>query len=180
MKRRTFVVVLAVVLLLVGGVAANAQFRLDANIQVPFLAGINLAAFGYEGSGSGATSIGAFIPFPSVEAAWQFPVGPVKIGVGARAFTVILESIAWPNAFVEVDLNPFVLRADFGGFVWALFGLYSNVGTQALVIPQLDASWKIAEWFRLGVGVIAIAPFENMSQFGYAAYVSGRFVVLFK
>jgi hypothetical protein len=175
-KRKIIVMALAVVLLLAGGVMANAQFRLDANIQVPFFAGLNLDSLGISGGGS----IGAFIPFPSVEAAWQFPIGPIKIGVGARAYTVIIESFAWPNAFVELDLNPIVLRADFGGGAFLLFGIATTAYTAAMVLPQIDVSWRLADWFRLGVGAIGIAPFEDMSNFGYAIYVSGRFTALFK
>jgi hypothetical protein len=181
-KRKVLVAILAVVLLLGGGAIASAQFRLDANIQVPFYMGINLDTFGgSSGSGlSGGTSIGAFLPFPSVEADYQFPLGPVRLGVGLKAYTFIIESIAWPNAFVEVELSPFVIRADVGGGAWLLFGLYNNAAAAAMVIPQLDVSWKIADWFRLGAGVIAVAPFEALSNFGYAVYVSGRFTALFK
>jgi hypothetical protein len=175
-KRKVLVVLLAAVLLLGGGVVASAQFRLDANIQVPVYMGINLDAFGF----SGGMSIGAFLPFPSVEATYQFGAGPLRFGVGLRAYVFIIESIAWPDAFIELELSPFVLRADVGGGAWLLFGLYNNAATAAMVIPQLDVSWKLADWFRLGVGVIAVAPFEALSNFGYAAYVSGRFTVLFQ
>jgi len=170
-------ILLVVVVLLAGtAVTAGAQFRLDGNIQVPFYAGINLASLGYSGGGN----IGAFIPFPSVEAAWQFPVGPIRLGVGARAFTIIIESLAFPNVFVELPLDRFVIRADVGGGAFALFGLASSVSTASTVIPQIDASWRLADWFRLGVGVVAIAPFQDLSTFGYAFYVSGRFTALFE
>ncbi len=178
-KRKVLVVLLAAVLLLGGGVIASAQFRLDANIQVPVYMGINLDAFGTSGL-SGGTSIGAFLPFPSVEAMYQFGGGPLRLGVGLRAYTFIIESVAWPDAFVELELSPFVLRADVGGGAWLLFGLYNNAATAAMVIPQLEVSWKLADWFRLGAGVIAVAPFEALSNFGYAAYVSGRFTALFQ
>jgi hypothetical protein len=178
-KRKIFVVLLAAVLLLSGGVIANAQFRLDANIQVPFYMGINLAAFGASGV-SGGTSITSFLPFPSVEGMYQFGSGPLRFGVGLRAYTFIIESIAWPDAFVELELSPVVIRADVGGGAWLLFGLYNNADTAAMVIPQLDVAFKLADWFRLGVGAIAVAPFQHLDNFGYAIYASGRFTVLFK
>lgn len=176
MKRKVLVALLTVVLLAGGGAVASAQFRLDANIQIPFYMGINLDAFGY----SGGTSIGQFLPFPSVEATYQVGGGPLHFGVGLRAYTFIIESIAWPDAFLELELHPFVIRADVGGGAWLLFGLYNNAATAAMVIPQLDVSWKLSDWFRLGVGVIAVAPFEALGNFGYAAYVSGRFTALFQ
>lgn len=90
-------------------------------------------------------------------------------GIGLRAFTAIIESAGWP----------IVLRAEVGGGWFFAFGLANASTTARIVIADVNASWKLAEWFRLGVGGIAVAPFDATENFGYAIYVNGRFTALF-
>ena len=56
---------------------------------------------------SGGATIDQYLfLLPMIEATYQFGEGPVRFGVGAKAVTFIVESLVWPNAFIEIDLNP--------------------------------------------------------------------------
>ncbi|HEY9593297.1 MAG TPA: hypothetical protein VHE79_02410 [Spirochaetia bacterium] len=176
MRRAARAAVLAAAFFLAAGVAAVAELRLDAAIQVPFRSLLTIDPL----AGSSGVSAPDFVPLPSVEAAWQLPAGPVDVGIGARVYTLIYESIAWPNVFVEYTLDRFVFRADLGGGVWAFFGWLGNaVVAGPTMMPQLDVSWKLADWFRLGVGAVGIVPLGNLDGSGCAFYVGGRFTFFF-
>lgn len=179
MKRRLIVIVVVVVLLCAGAISASAQFRLDFNIAVPVYAGINLGDVGI----SGGTSLTEhLILLPMVDAAYQFGEAPLRFGFGVKAVTFIVESLLWPNAFLEIDLNPIVIRGDFGGGLFLAFGLSNQVLGESWtwVVPQIDVGVRLNDWFRLSGGAIALAPFDNMNNFGFLLYVNARFIILFK
>jgi hypothetical protein len=41
---------------------------------------------------------------------------------------------------------------------------------------DLSAGFRLAPWFRLGVGAFAIAHKDFLGSFPYALYVSGKFI----
>ena len=176
MKKRSVVVVLVAVLLLAGALGASAQLRLDGNISWPFYLGVELGDLG--GTGTSEISNYAFL-FPDIELSYQFGGQVLRGGIGLRAFTLIIESAGWPIAYFEAELKPIVLRAEVGGGWFFAFGLAGASETARVIIGDLNVSWKIAEWFRLGVGALAVAPFDATENFGYAFYVNGRFTALF-
>jgi len=179
MKNKGLVVLVASLLLVGGAVGANAQVRLDANIQWPFYLGINLENL--TGGVQGTTEISkyAFL-LPELEASYQFGGANLRGGIGLKAYTLIIESFGWPMAYLELVLDPIVLRAELGGGLFYAFGLASASGTARIIIPQLEVSWKLADWFRLGAGALFIAPFDAPSNFGVVGYLGGRFTFLFR
>lgn len=179
MKRRHIVAVVVAVLLCAEAVGASAQLRFDFEVAFPVFEGINLGDLGVSG---GATISQYLFLLPMIEATYQFGEGPVRFGVGAKAVTFIIESLLWPNAFIEIDLNPVVIRGDLGGGVFLSFGRVNQVPDTSWtwVIPQIDVSFAHTDWFRLSGGVIALAPFDTMNKFGFLLYVNARFIVLFK
>jgi hypothetical protein len=179
MKRRLLVIVAVVVLLCAGATCASAQFRLDFDIAWPVYAGINLGDLGVSG---GATLTEHLILLPMIDATYQLGEGPLHFGFGVKAVTFIVESLLWPNAFIEIDLNPIVIRGDFGGGFFFAFGLGNQLldNSWTWVVPQIDVGVKLNDWFRLSGGAIALAPFDNMNNFGFLLYVNARFTILFK
>lgn len=179
MKRRSIVIVLVTVMLCAAAFNASAQFRLDIDLAWPVKAGINIGDLGI----SVATDINQYlIILPQIEATYQFGEGPLRFGVGAKAVTFIVESILWPNAFVELELSPIVIRGDLGGGLFFLFGISTQLldNSWSWVVPQVDVGVKLTDWFRLSGGMIALAPFNNMNNFGYLLYLNARFTFLFK
>jgi len=178
-KRRHIGAVVAAVLFCAGAAGASAQFRLDFGVALPVFEGINLRELGVSG---GATISQYLFLLPTIEAAYQFGEGPVRFGVGAKAVTFIVESLLWPNAFIEIDLNQVVIRGDLGGGAFLSFGRVNQVpdNSWTWVVPQIDVSFAHTNWFRLSGGAIALAPFSNMNKSGFLLYVSARFIMLFK
>lgn len=178
MKRRRVIFVVAV-LLCAGAVGASAQLRLDVDIAWPVFAGIKLGDLGVPG---GRTIDQYLILLPEIEATYQFGEGPVRFGAGVKAVTFIVESLLWPNAFVEIDLNRIVIRGDLGGGLFFVFGRANQLlnTSWTWIVPQIDVGLKLGDRFRLGGGAIALAPFDNMNNFGFLLYVNARFIVLFK
>jgi hypothetical protein len=188
MKKTVFVLV-AVMVLLVSAVSASAELRLDLDVNIPVW-------FGYSVNGAGAGTWNQyFIPFPDARIAWQFGEGLIDGGVGIRAFTFIIENILWPEGFIELNVDHFTFSASAGGFVFLEFGLLSSAlqsagvnnlsGFHGVLIPDLNAAWRVTDWFRLGVGVFMIAPFGAdiggvLNSFVYSGYINARFVIRFK
>ncbi|MDA8424799.1 MAG: hypothetical protein M0Z80_01565 [Treponema sp.] len=174
MKR---IALIAVVLALLAA-PVFAQFRLDFGVMVP--RGIS--------STSGSTSEGSFvsswpfIPLPEAGIYYQGDLGPVKLGIGARAFSFILENIVWPNAYAELDLGRFALQAQFGGGLFATFGLLANsTSTGNVFIPDLSAWFLIGKQrnFRLGGGLVGLdVPDVFGSTMPILLYLGGKLSIM--
>jgi len=175
MKR---VVLIAIVIALLAA-PAFAQFRLDVGVIVPRGAGIS----GDNGSVGGVLADWPFIPIPEAGLYYQWDLGLLKLGVGARAASLLLETFLWPNAIAEVDLGPVAIEGQFGGGAFAVFGLANSTATGKVFFPDLSAWLKIGKKgnFRLGAGVIGVyAP--GSSLFGnnmlYLVYLAGKVAIM--
>jgi len=182
MRKRSIVAAAALVLLLAGAMAASAQFRLDANISWPFYLGVNLSSATLGTGTQGIDLSKLLILVPDVELYYQFGTGSLRGGVGARVYTLIIESVIYPSAFLELDLNPIVINANVGGGAYAFFGILPlNAGAAQLFLPDLNVAVKLTDWFRLGAGVFGLfIPDLQGEVVPFAAYINARFVVMFK
>jgi hypothetical protein len=185
MKRAVFLVVVGAALLF-GAVSASAQFRVDIDVNYPVY-------FGYSVTGSAAGAWNQyFIPVPDFRASWQFGNEFIDGGIGVRWFTFIIENFIYPEGYVELNLDPFVLSLSVGGFAFLEFGILSAAlqdaginnltGFHTVILPDVDFSWKVARWFQLGVGVFMIAPFGAniggvLDNFVYSGYIRFRFII---
>ena len=168
-----------IILMVIPG--AFAQFRIDLAIDVPAKIGISVSDLD-GGSTNESIDVLEFGTFPVPEAlfAYQTSLGPVKVGGGIRVFSLILESIAWPHIYAELDLSPIVINAGIGGGGFMLFGLYNNVDTANLLIPDLHIAYKFGNTFRLGIGAMGFTGSDIYSDaFPYMIYLTGRFSILF-
>ncbi|RLD35535.1 MAG: hypothetical protein DRI73_02420, partial [Bacteroidetes bacterium] len=125
--------------------------------------------------------IGTFV-FPNAIVAYQFPIGPVKTGIGLKAYSLIIESVLWPVIYAELDLSPIVINANLGGLGFYWFGIIPDLGfkTSNVIIPDLNIAVKLGKSFRLGIGAMAfpgIKGLENITP--YTIYLTGRFSILF-
>jgi hypothetical protein len=178
MKKKLIMCVLVLLLALLVTVSAGAQLRLEANLTYPVFGGIGL--------GSSFNSSVDFSQYhflvPDFRIYYQFGDGLLTGGVGARVYTVILLSLIYPEAYVELHLDPIVLEASLGGYVFGVFGLYSNLSTADLLLPDLNVGWQLAPWFRLNAGVLFFAPVSSSWSVNnaYMGYISARFIFLLK
>lgn len=152
MKR--FMFCTAAILVLCGSLAMG-EGRADIGFDVPFgLGGIGAnSSFSSEASTFFREHI---LPFPEASVYYTPSLGPVTFGLGMRAYTFILESIVWPNAFAEVSLGPVVFQGQVGGGAFLLFGLYNSFKTGANFFPDLSAWLKLGKTFRIGGGVMGM------------------------
>ena len=175
MRKRLVALVLAG-MTLVAISSLSAQARLDIGAIVPRGAGLTL--------GGGTTDTGAFIgnwpfiPVPDVGIYYQGDLGLVKLGIGARAFSLLIETIAVPNAFVELDLGKVAIEAQVGGGAFLMFGILptqANIGNYW--IPDLSAWFKIGKKgsFRLGGGLVGLYLPEVMGNaLPFLIYLGGK------
>jgi hypothetical protein len=174
------IVVLTVLLALVGTLAFS-QIRIDAGIAVPIGIGAVLDGSSLEMNGTvGEFLSRTFLPLPEAALHYQFDLGNIKMGIGARAFTLILETMVWPNAFVEYDFGPIVAEAQVGGGAFLLLGLVSDFQTGEVFFPDLSVWMKLGatQGFRLGAGVIGIYLPEQSSTFPVVVYLSGKIALV--
>ncbi len=168
-----------IILMVIPG--AFAQFRIDLAIDVPVKLGVSVSDLN-GGSANESVDVLEFGTFPIPEAlfAYQTSLGPVKVGAGIRVFSLILESIAWPHLYTELDLSPIVINAGIGGGGFMLFGLYNNVDTANLLIPDMHIAYKFGDTFRLGIGAMGFTGNDlNTDVLPYIVYLTGRFSLLF-
>jgi hypothetical protein len=176
MKRKILVFAVIFCIAAVFSAQALIQFRLDPLVNVPFMLG---AKDGFSGTGY-EFFLNNIIPFPELDAHLQFDLDMVKIGIGVRAFTFIAISAMTPDVFVEVHLDPVVLRASVAGGAVFIFGILpSQILTGPIILPDINVTLKLADFFRIGAGCIFIADFNNLSSFLYAPYIQARFVFTF-
>jgi len=184
MKRRLVLAVLAAALLLGAVSQAGAEVRLDFDIPIILAARLNVSDL------TGTSTIdldlsNLHIPLPYLELSYQFGDGWLRGGVGVRSYTVIVEFVGWPAGYLELEpIDRLVLRAELGGFAFFFLGVANNLiindYTLKTLIPDFQVSYAIAPWFRVGGGVIGIAPLGNFDHSGWLFYINARFVLVFK
>lgn len=186
MKRKIVVAVLAAVLLMGTVGTAAAEIRLD--FDIPWLLMVGLNTSDITGSTSNSVDLSSFhFPLPYVELAYQFGGEKefLRGGFGIRTYTLLIQFAGWPMGYVEVEpLDRLVLRAELGGFAFFLFGaynyLYIDSYTLRVLLPDFQASFAIAPWFRIGAGVLLIVPAADFNNFGYVTYINARFALTWK
>lgn len=174
MKRAVIIVVLAAVLALAAAspVFAQGKGQTDITLQVPYRFGIV-----DEGSDYSDVAKYAFL-IPELRMAYYFGNDLIKVGPGIRLFTVIVESVVYPLVSVELDLDPVVINANVGGYAFFFFGLYNDIGTGGVYLPELSIAYKLTDTIRLGTGAILFTAPEatdDFDSFGYIGTVFMRF-----
>lgn len=170
MKKGLLVFCVVLAIALTAAADAGAQARLEVNGNWPLLVSL--------GSGSPLGDVGSidlskyFLIVPDFRAYYQFGQGMLRGGIGVRVPTLIIVSMVYPEAFVELDLHPVVLEASVGGLLFGAFGLgVSSLRAEPWVTPDLNVSFEIADWFRLGGGVYLIAPLDGSWGQNYLSIV---------
>lgn len=171
---------LALVVLALVAAPAFSQLRLDIGIDVP--RGVGAA---FQGSAEVSQETvdffnNYFIPFPEAALHYQYDLGMFKFGLGARAYTFIVETILWPNAFAEVHLGPVVVEAQVGGGLFFMVGLANQFEAGKVFLPDLSAWFKLGKKqnLRLGGGILGLyLPELTTEGFGFVYYLGGKVAI---
>jgi hypothetical protein len=165
-------------LLVIVSVLGFTQFRADLGIDIPWRLGATVTnAVGESETESLGVLSEITILLPEAMLAYEARLGPVNLGVGARVFTFIIESLAYPAAFAEVELGPVALNLNVGGGAFLFFGLYNHLGTASLFIPDLSAHLMLGKSLRVGLGGATLAGRVIEDAFPFIVYFSGKFVI---
>ncbi len=179
-RRRTVVFLIAAVLAVAVAGTAFAQFRMDIDLLVPLTA--TLVADIQGTSGETTEVMSEDIPFtfliPDFQALYQVDLGIVRLGGGVRLYTIILESLIYPTAFVEVKLGPVVGALSLGGFAFGFFGLLNDLVTSDLMIADLSVGYQLTNWFRPNLGVVGFVPFGEITNFFGVFYIGAKFTII--
>ncbi len=163
--------------------AAFSQIRLDMGVKVPVSMGVKFSDLDSDTESSVNIIENFTFLFPEVSGTYQFALGPLKLGAGIQLYTLILESIAWPMAFAEVDFSPLVpivINAKMGGGAFLMFGLYNHGDTGNLFMPEVNAYVKLGKTFRLGGGVMMFTNKDLADDaVPYILYLGGSFSTTF-
>jgi len=181
-KKKILIAAAATVILFTAALTASAQVRLDIDLNWPVIGGIQLDPTIFGTSGSSIDLSQYHLLLPDLRLYYQFGEGFLQAGIGIRAYTLIIESLVFPEAFIEMNLKPFVISASVGGYLFGVIGIANTGSTADLILPDVSAYWAINNWFRIGGGVLMFAPLDASwtQNFGYVGYFGAKFSFLFK
>jgi len=163
-------------LLVLMAAPAFSDWRFDIGAYVPRGLG-GLADGGLSISESSTDFFDMYVfPFPFVEAQYQWALGPANVGVGGRAFTVIVETVFWPSAFAGIELGPVAIEGRLGGLYFGAIGVAPFSEAGSVLIPELSAWFKLGKIFRLGAGGIGIM-LPDLDAIAFVYYIGGKFVL---
>jgi hypothetical protein len=180
MKKTWVVVLVAAVMLLAGAMNASAGFRLDIDIPWYLHVGLSPQLESDLNASFGTVDIAKFaVIVPNIQAYYMFGGDMLRFGVGVRLYTVLVMNFLYPSVVAELQLGRFDVNFNAGGLAGVLLGLGPTFEpvTGPWVTMDLSAGFRLAKWFRLGVGAFAIAHTDFLGSFPYALYVSGKFIV---
>jgi hypothetical protein len=173
--------VFVALLILLSALSAGAQVRLEGNLAWPLTIGINSSSTLFGGTSVNLSQY--YFLVPDFRVYYQFGDGLLDGGIGLRVPTLFLVSAIYPEAIVELNLKPLVLEGTLGGLLFGYFGLgVSGLTAESLALSDLNASFELAPWLRLGGGVYLIMPANSTfsQNFLYIGYLSARFIFLVK
>ncbi len=180
MNRKTLALTACLAIFALAAVGtASAQIRLDLGVDIP--------------RGFGALSGGeiftpetvdfldkTILPFPEVGVYYQWDMEIIKVGVGLRCFTFILETVFWPNAIAELHLGPIALEGQIGGGFFGIFGIVSSTQTGQVFIPDLSVWYEFGDMFKLGIGGIGLfLPELTSDTIPFIWYIGAKFTLNF-
>ena len=182
MRRGKAVAALAAFIIVLSTSSAYAQLRLEGNLAWPLVLGVPSSNTLFGGESSIDISKYQFL-IPDFRIYYQFGEGMVDGGIGLRVPTLLIVSAFYPEAFVELNLKPLVLEGTLGGLLFGFFGFgVTGFAAEPLLTSDINASFELAPWFRLGGGVYFFVPADSTfsQNFVYVGYISARFVFLMK
>lgn len=176
-RRKTVLLLLLSMFILPAYASAQTSY-MDIGVNVPFYWGLGSTEVSNNDVGAALDYI---FPVPDFTYGLMFGRGTVKFGVGARFFSLILESLIYPELLVRADFDPVVLRAGIGGGAFLFFGLYNDLSTSQVWVLEATAAYKLNDWFQLGLGgnLLYIASDSDFltGGYAYAPFVFARFAL---
>ncbi|MFA5852697.1 MAG: hypothetical protein WC820_08350 [Spirochaetales bacterium] len=161
--------------------AAFSQFRLELGVNAPVAVGY-VTGSGTDGDIASTIEESGIIPIPNLALLLQANLGLVKIGVGVKAQSVIVYSLAYPVAQLELALGPLAIDASLGGYYFGYYAVGNVYGVEQMDILLPDLSVWLGfgkkQTFRLGAGAIGAIPSSfDLSAVPFVAYAGLKIVL---
>lgn len=178
--KKGFIVVF-VILALVS--PAFGQFRFEIGANAPVGAGYITGDGTLYGDYLDIISNAGLIPIPNLSLMLQANLGGVlKIGAGVKAQSILVASIAYPAALVEISLGALSINAAIGGLYFGYYTLGNIYGLeqQDLLMPEVSAWLGLGKKhnFRIGGGAIGILSSAlDISEVPFVAYAGFKVVL---
>jgi hypothetical protein len=179
--KRKWIIAAAIGAMLIGGATvASAQFRMDIDIPWWIYVGLSDQLEADLGTEFGVADIAQYaIVVPNIQAYWMFGGTMLKLGVGARLYTVLIANFIYPSIVGEVRLGNFDVNLNVGGLagLFVAWGGFFEAVTGPWATFDLSAGYRLTNWFRVGAGVFGIVQTEYPQEFPYVIYASAKFIV---
>lgn len=161
--------------------AAFSQFRLELGANAPVAVGY-VTGSGSSGDIASTIEQSGIIPIPNLALLLQANLGLVKIGVGLKAQSVIVYSLAYPVAQLELALGPLAIDASLGGYYFGYYAVGNVYGVEKydILLPDLSVWLGLGkkQTFRLGGGAIGAIPSSfDLSNVPFVAYAGLKIVL---
>lgn len=157
---------------------ALAEVRFDLGFNVPLGLG-GVSSSGAESSSEATDFLTShIIPLPHADVYFQVPYDTFRFGGGIRIYTFILESVFWPNVYIEKDFWKFTVVGQAGGGLFGMFGLYNSLETGKVFIPDLSLWFRAGKSLRLGGGITGLLVPELADDAMLMMYYLGLDMVL--
>jgi hypothetical protein len=189
MKRLILILTIAAAII----VPSSAQVRIDLGLWKPFALGFTDPPV--DGSDlKKANDIIAsqiWLMIPEIGAYYEFNLEPLplRLGIGARVFSVILATMGYPNAYAELELGPLEIEAQIGGLAFGYY-VFNTVGGDFgnVFIPDLSAWLALGKKksFRIGGGATMLYAPDAVDELDASTgtsiipffyYASAKFVI---
>jgi len=170
------IAVLAVLVLTVCGAGLYADGKVELGFKAPFAAGIGDLELGGGGSTAISAPIPEFLPIPYAMAGGDLDLGPLYVGVAAKLYTAIVQSVIYPELYAGIDLEGVQIQISSGGLFFGTFGVAgSGTFVGDLLLTDLSVSFEVIDDLYIGVGAIAFTSTAYSGEaFPFLAYVSAK------
>ena len=166
-----------IILVLLAGVAivpVVADSQVDIGVEVP----VSYGGLTFDGE-SVSEQLPFHIPLPDLMYNYFFEVGPVKLGIGARVWTLLIVTGAYPIVSAEFETDRLIVNAHIGGGVFGyvtIFPEISGIETGRVFLPEVSAAFRLNDWFSLGAGALGVyVPELTDEGMAFLINVFGRF-----
>lgn len=180
MLKRLVIIGLALALLLP---SAFADFRFEIGVNTPVYAGLaSLADMEQIGVGLGE-GLDGVLPILNLGLMLQSDLGLLKLGIGIKAHSFLVASIAYPVVQAAIELGPLIAEASAGGYFYGLLVFGDELGgvtNYPIYLGDLSLWLGLGKknTFRIGAGAVgAFGPDLDIGLTPFIAY-AGLKVVL--
>ncbi|MBN2443690.1 MAG: hypothetical protein JXJ04_20180 [Spirochaetales bacterium] len=167
MKRRALLIFMLLALLSVG---AYAGLRFDVGITIPAYVGIQ-----FDTGESGGVWLDYTIVLPDLQLLYMVDLGLIRIGAGIRGYTFIVESLIMPTIVGEIQLGSLLFHGSLFGGAFFFVGIINDSITGSVGGLDLNVSYKLTDWFGIGVGSLALVEFDPTYDLGATPFVAYGF-----